>query len=158
MKGWGAGALLAIAALCGSTTSCDRSSGKTAPDGLVGSWKLASLEETGADGAPHNADCTGSLVLTSDGRMSVQVMYRETQSPTGPVQYAQGGYEASFGRYEVVEPGRSFTYHVEDALVRKLVGQNQKRLYEVSNGKLVIRPPTTDEHWRVTWERYQGTP
>lgn len=123
---------------------------------LVGSWKLAALEETDGGGTTHRADCTGSLVLTADGRMSVQVMYRDTQSPSGS--YAQGGYEASFGRYEVTEPGRSFTYHVEGALVRKLVGQEQKRLYAVKDGRLVISPPTSDEHWRVAWERYQGAP
>ena len=85
--------------------------------------------------------------------MSVQVMYRETRSPSGPVKYAQDGYEASFGRYEVVETGRSFTYQVEGALVRTLVGQRQKRLYELAGKRLVITPPTPSEHWRVTWER-----
>lgn len=92
--------------------------------------------------------------------MSVQVMYRDAQSQAaaGPVQYAQGGYEASFGRYEVDELGRSFTYHVEGALVRALVGKDQKRIYELEDKQLVIKPPTPDEHWRVTWERYRGTP
>jgi hypothetical protein len=39
------------------------------------------------------ADCTGMLVYTRDGHVSVQVMYREPQtgSPSRPVQYAQGG-------------------------------------------------------------------
>ena len=47
----------------------------------------------------HKADCTGLLVYTRDGHMSVQVMYRNPQTggQAGPVQYAQGGYEASFG-------------------------------------------------------------
>ena len=54
-------------------------------------------------GQVHKADCTGMLVFTREGRMSVQVMYRDPQAGTaaGPVQYAQGGYEASFGRYDV---------------------------------------------------------
>jgi hypothetical protein len=147
------GALLAMAAA--GSSSCGRSqTSEHAPDPIVGAYQLVSLEEAGPDGTIHRAEVTGSLVLTREGRMSVQVMYRDTQSPTGPVQYAQGGYEASFGRYEIVEPGRSFTYHVEGALVRKLVGQHQKRLYELKDGQLVIKPPTPDEHWRVTWERY----
>src|ERR1044072_8370020 len=69
---------------------------------LVGAWRLAWLEEPGADGKIHKADCTGLLVYTADGHMSVQVMYRNPQTPqAGPVQYAAGGYEASYGTYEI---------------------------------------------------------
>src|SRR5271157_1976417 len=69
---------------------------------FVGAWRLAWLEEEGADGKIHRPDCTGLLVYTRDGHMSVQVLYRNPQAnppPTtngAPVQYAQGGYEASF--------------------------------------------------------------
>src|SRR4051812_28746089 len=105
--------LFAMTLVFASTASCSRRPADETTDGLTGAWKLAALEEGGADGALHRADCTGALVLTRDGRMSVQVMYRDARAQTGaePVQYAQGGYEASFGRYEVSEPGRSFTYH-----------------------------------------------
>ena len=50
----------------------------------------------------------------------VQVMYRNPPSTAsaGRVQYSQGGYEASFGRYEINERARSFNYHVKGALVR----------------------------------------
>jgi hypothetical protein len=153
-------ALFPLAAIAAAgSSSCGRSqTSEHAPDTIVGAYQLVSLEEPGPDGIVHRAEATGSLVLTREGRMSVQVMYRDTQTATGPVQYAQGGYEASFGRYEVAEPGQSFTYHVEGALVRKLVGQDQKRLYALKDGRLVITPPAANEHWRVTWERYRGTP
>jgi|GEM_PF-1378230 len=152
-----AGALFPLAAIAvAGSFSCGRTAtSEQAPDPIVGAYQLVSLEEPGPDGTVHRAQATGSLVLTREGRMSVQVMYRDTETPTGPVQYAQGGYEASFGRYEVAEPGRSFTYHVEGALVRKLVGQVQKRLYELKDGRLVITPPMPNEHWRVTWARYR---
>jgi hypothetical protein len=67
---------------------------------FVGAWRLVSLEKPAADGTVHPADCTGLLVFTRDGHMSVQVIYRDSRagSQGGPVQYAQGGYEASFGR------------------------------------------------------------
>jgi len=69
---------------------------------LVGAWRLAWLEEEGADGNVHRAYCTGLLVYTRDAHMSVQVMYRDPQAhQSGSAQYAQGGYEASFGTYEV---------------------------------------------------------
>ena len=34
---------------------------------FVGAWRLAWLEEPGADGKVHRADCTGLFVFTGDG-------------------------------------------------------------------------------------------
>ena len=48
--------------------------------------------------------------------MSVQVMYRnqqanpQTATGAAPVQYAEGGYEASFGTYEIEERAHTFTF------------------------------------------------
>jgi hypothetical protein len=88
--------------------------------------------------------------------MSVQVMYRNPPSAAsaGQVQYSQGGYDASVGRYEIDERARSFNYHVEGALVRNLVGQVQTRLYELSGKQLVVESSNPNEHWRVGWEHY----
>jgi hypothetical protein len=69
------------------------------------------------------------------------------------VQYAQGGYEASFGRFTVDERARTFTFRVEGALVRTLVSQDLVRQYELSGTRLVVTPVNPDEYWRVTWER-----
>ena len=144
---------LMMTALAVSTSSCSSAREGTA---IAGSWRLASLEEGDAAGTLRRVDSTGSLVLTRDGHMSVQVMYgdAQSQSDAGPVQYAQGGYEASFGRYEADEAAHTFTYHVEGALVRSLVGKDMKRIYQLNGTQLVVKPPTADEHWRVTWERY----
>ncbi|MGA2429560.1 MAG: lipocalin-like domain-containing protein [Candidatus Acidiferrum sp.] len=81
---------------------------------FVGAWRLASVETEGADGKIHRADSTGLLVFTRDGHMSVQVMERNPQAQTaaGPEQYSQGGYEASFGSYEIDEGSHTFTFHV----------------------------------------------
>jgi hypothetical protein len=123
---------------------------------FIGAWRLAWLEEEGADGKVHRADCTGLLVYTRDGHMSVQVMYRNPQAGTdaAPVQYAQGGYEASFGTYEIDERAHSFTYHVEGALVRTLIGKDLTRVYEFSGKQLIVKSSSPDEHWRVAWEHY----
>lgn len=124
-------------------------------DRFVGSWRLAWLEEPGPDGTIHRADCIGLFVFTRDGHASVQVMYRHPAGgDAGPVQYAQGGYEASYGRYEVDERAKTWTFHVEGAMVRRLVGQDLKRRYEFSGNQLIVRPTSPDEHWRVAWERY----
>jgi len=128
---------------------------KAIHDRFIGAWRLASLEEPDAEGKIHRSECTGMLVFTADGHISVQVMYQNPQasSNAAPVQYAQGGYEASFGTYRINDE-RSFRYHVDGALVRTLVGKDFQRVYELSGNKLVIRSPNPKEHWKVTWERY----
>jgi Lipocalin-like domain len=123
---------------------------------FVGAWRLAWLEEPGADGKIHHADCSGQLVCARDGHMSVQVMYRNPPAGTSatPVQYAQGGYEASFGTYEIDESAHTFTFHVEGALVRTLIGKDLPRAFELSGKQLVVKSTHPEEHWRVAWEHY----
>jgi len=124
---------------------------------LVGAWRLAWMEEQGADGkVTRSTDRKGILIYTPDGQMSVQVMYpsSETVSSQNPVQYAQDGYEASFGSYEVNEQAHTVTNHVEGSLVRALVGDDLPRVYRFSDGRLTLRSSRPDEHWSVTWEHY----
>ena len=125
-------------------------------DRFIGAWRLAWLEEPDSDGTVHKADCTGLLVYTRDGHMSVQVMYRNPQTggQAGPVQYAQGGYEASFGSYRVDENSHTFTFHVEGAMVRSLIGKDLPRAYEISGNQLIVKSTNPTEHWRVAWEHY----
>ncbi len=122
---------------------------------FIGAWRLVQLDEPDADGKVHKADCSGLLVYSQDGHMSVQVMYRNPQSGNagGTVQYAQGGYEASFGRYEI-DNDHTFTFYVEGALVRSLIGKDLKRAYELSGNRLTVKSVDPNEHWRVVWERF----
>jgi len=147
---------LAMAVLLGPAQcrSQDHTVNAGTRDQFIGAWRLAWLEEPGADGEVHRADCTGLLVFTRDSHMSVQVMYRNPQIATqsGPVQYAKGGYEASFGTFVIDERAHTFSYHVEGALVRTLVGKDLTRLYEFSGKRLIVRSPDPDEHWVVAWE------
>ncbi len=126
--------LCVVSLLIGTTTttlsgSQDRGRNESTQKRFVGAWRLAWLEEEDAGGKIHRADCTGLLVYTRDGHMSVQVMYRnpqansQTAASATPVQYAAGGYEASFVTYEIDEPAHHFTFHVEGALVRTLVAK-----------------------------------
>ena len=125
-------------------------------DRFVGAWRLTWLEEEGADGKTHRADCTGLLVYTRDGHMSVQVMYRNPPAGTGaaPVQYAQGGYEASFGTYEIDERAHTFTYHVEGHWSVPLSAEICRALSIFSGKQLIVKSTRPDEHWRVAWEHY----
>ena len=149
--------LIGMSAISGVTLlgSQDRDVNRGIWDRFIGAWRLVWLEEPGADGKVHRADCTGLLVYTRDGHMSVQVMYRNPQPGTqaGPVQYAQGGYEASYGTYKIKDT-RTFTYHVDGALVRSLIGKDFTRVFELSGKQLIVKSPDPNEHWRVAWEHY----
>ena len=124
-------------------------------DRFIGAWRLAWLEEPDAAGI-HKVDCTGMLVYTPDGHMPLQVMYRnpQRQSQAAPMQYAQGGYEASFGSYEVEERTHSFIFHVEGEIIRSLIGKDLPRAYEFSGKQLIVKSLNPNEHWRVGWEHY----
>jgi hypothetical protein len=117
---------------------------------FVGAWKLVSLEEPSADGQLHKADCAGMFAFTRDGRASVQVMYRNAETASA---YAQGGYEASYGSYHI-DDASTFTFHIDGALARTLIGKDLKRAYEISGNRLTVKSTDPNEHWKVVWERY----
>lgn len=146
--------LFGLTLLSGSTplSSQNRDVSQDVHERFQGAWRLAWLEEVGVDGTVHKADCIGSLVFTRDGHMSVQVMYRNPQ--VSSAQYAQGGYEASFGKYEIDESTHTFMYHVEGALVRSLIGKDLTRVYAFSGRQLIVKSAKPDELWRVAWEHY----
>ena len=136
--------------------SQDKDGPESVRDRFIGAWRLVRLEEVGADGKVSSADSAGVLVFTREGRMSVQVMSQtpQAEAPAGPVRYSLGGYEASFGRYEIDESAHTFTYHVEGALVRSLIGKDLPRLFQLSDKQLIVRSSDPKEHWRVVWEHY----
>jgi hypothetical protein len=134
----------------------DRQTPATVQDQFVGGWRLVSLESPGSDGSIHKADPAGLLVFTRDGHMSVQVMERKPapQSTAAPEQYSQGGYEASFGTYKVDASAHTFTFHVDGALVRTLIGKDLPRSFELTGKRLIVKSTRPEEHWKVTWEHY----
>ena len=144
--------LLALGAVSGAAQTPPESS--VSESQFVGAWRLAWLEQPGAGGKLHRIECCGMLVYTRDGHMSVQVMEPNTQTTAGPQQYSQGGYEASYGTYQVDESAHTFTFHVEGALVRSLIGRDLPRAYEFSGRQLIVKSTRADEKWRVCWERY----
>jgi hypothetical protein len=123
---------------------------------LVGSWHLIWLDLPGPDGALRRiSDAKGSLIYTPSGQVSVQVMYANSSDTpsSGPVQYAQGGYEGSFGQYVVDDATRTVTHRYAGANVSSLLGKEIPRQYELSGQRLVLRSTRADEHWAVSWER-----
>lgn len=159
---WVAVALAALSGCTSATRGTSSGDATNAANGearspLVGSWQLLWLDLPGADGALRRiTDAKGSLIYTPTGQVSVQVMYAtagDTPS-SGPVQYAQGGYEGSFGQYVIDESTRTVTHRYDGANVRSLLGQDVPRRYELTGQRLVLRSTRPDEHWAVTWERY----
>ncbi len=134
----------------------DRAANESVRGDLVGAWRLAWLEEQGADGKLHRVDYTGMIVYTRDGHMSVQIMARDPKAapPAGPVRYEQGGYEGYYGRYDIDERAHTVTHHVEGALVRTLIGNGLTRVYEFSGNQLILKSSRQDEHWTIAWEHY----
>jgi Lipocalin-like domain len=147
--------LIALAAITASGGQ-NRAGNEGIRGKFVGAWRLVSLEAPGPDGKVHPSDSTGLLVYTRDGHISVQVMERnpQPQTPAGPEQYSQGGYEASFGTYQIDDSAHTFTFHVEGALVRTLIGKDLPRSFEFSGQQLIVKSTRPDEHWRVVWEHY----
>jgi hypothetical protein len=78
----------------------------------------------------------------------------QPQAHAGPEQYSQGGYEATFGTFEIGESSHTFILHVEGALVRTLIGKDLPRSFEFSGKQLIVKSSSADEHWKVTWEHY----
>jgi hypothetical protein len=67
----------------------------------------------------------------------------------------QAGCKASFGRYAIDESAHNFTFPVEGALVRSLIGKDLKRECEFSGKQLIVKPASPDQHSRVAWEHCQ---
>ena len=151
MKSWLLFSLLLVSAT-GAAQSASKApkSGTKIENRLLGAWKLVSLEEPRADGKVHEVDCTGMFVFTGDGKASVQVMYRNAQAGSA---YAEGGYEASYGSYRI-DDSSTFTFKIDGALARTLIGKELKRAYEISGNRLTVKPTDANEHWKVIWERY----
>ena len=51
------------------------------------------------------------------------------------------------------DPTQTFTFDVEGALVRTLVGQSLRRTFTFAGNQLIVEPANKDERWRVVWER-----
>lgn len=150
-------AALLILVAAAATTDLAQAGGQV-KDGvrerLVGSWRLAWVEEQQGDGTMRKfSDRHGTIVYTHDGNMSVQIMLPEGNVPAdNPVQYDSGSYEAYYGSYDVDEAAHTVTHHVQGALVRSLIGKNLMRVYRFEGNQLILKSSRPDEHWTIAWE------
>jgi hypothetical protein len=148
--------LIATAGLLTSAVARPQSS-ISARESLIGAWHLVSIDAGDAHGKPASTpQPTGILIYTRDGHMSVQLMYPQSAGAPNN-QYVLGGYEASFGAYDVDEAKHILTHHVQGSITRdRLVGKDLPRLFQITpDGLLIIRSADPREHWSVTWQHYE---
>jgi hypothetical protein len=153
MKAWRWRAFLLLAVLP-ALVAAQSTTTRGSDERLIGAWRLVRTEAR--DGKPSDApQPTGMLIYTREGHVSVQRMYPKTQAALQN-EYVKDGYEASFGSYEVDEARHTVTHHVLGSNTGDaLVGRDLPRLYRfTAEGRLVIQPVSSEEHWSVTWEHY----
>ncbi len=155
MKSMHVGALVICAALSlAPAQSAKKQNGDSAR--LIGAWHLVHIESPGANateaGVPQPK---GMLIYSQDGHFSVQLMYPKSEQELNN-QYVRDGYEASFGSYEVDDASHTLIHHVQGSNTGdRIVGKDLKRIYQLTkDGRLIIRPAQSDEHWSVVWKRY----
>lgn len=118
---------------------------------------MVSMEEAELDGTmTHHTERSGMLIYTADDHVAVQVMYPVSEiAGSANAAYQRGGYEASFGSYEVDEKTGTVTNHYEASLVRRLIGKPLPRVMQFApDGHLTLRAADPKETWSATWERY----
>jgi Lipocalin-like domain len=137
-------------------------------DPFVGVWDLISFERRTASGEtvyPMGKNPVGRLIYDAQGHMSAQLMrpdrpqFQSTSAsaPPGDKSAAFDGYTAYYGTYTVSEKDHTVIHHVKASLYPNWVGSDQRRLYEFSAGRLVLRAinglggPGTES--RLVWER-----
>jgi hypothetical protein len=141
--------LVALVALSGSSRSHSLRSAEgragSAQKELVGAWRPVSLESPGPDGKLNPVtDIKGMLLYTSDGHMSVQLLYPKSASDLTN-DYVKDGYEASFGSYDVDEAKHTVTHHVQGSITEGLVGKDLPRAYQLSGKRLIIKSTRAEE-------------
>jgi hypothetical protein len=115
---------------------------------LIGTWRLVSWENRGADGGityPLGEDAVGYIMYNPDGYMSVAIMRPDramfvagdllSGSPEEKAR-AAGTYVSYCGRYEF--RGDTVVHQVELSLFPNWVGVDQERLVEVTGDRLTL--------------------
>ncbi|MBB5343313.1 lipocalin-like domain-containing protein [Tunturibacter empetritectus] len=147
--------ILLVAMVLGLSAPAQTAKKNSAREKLIGAWHLVHIDAPGPDGKPAVPQPKGMLIYTSDGHMSVQLMYPQSTN-TLSNEYVLSGYEASFGGYDVDDATHTVTHHVQGSITRDLlVGKDLPRKFEfTADGHLLIRSTRPDEHWSVMWAHY----
>ena len=143
----------------------------TLSEQLLGAWSLVRYEMLTVDGIaqhPLGADAVGLLIYRPDGLMTVQIMARASRTTwsagsvgaerAAELANAAEGYLSYAGPYEVDEPARTVTHHVELSLIPNWVGRPQRRAADLRADHLILtaEPSRFEGEMatpRLTWRR-----
>jgi hypothetical protein len=145
----------------------------TDEDKLVGAWRLISTEFRADDGSigesPYGTDSQGLLMYDAQGNMSAQLA-QANRAPFAIADRKAGSneqlrlafesYQAYCGSYTVDERERVVTHKVTLSLLPNWVGTEQRRHYEFTDGKLILRTPPmmiggNSLNGELVWERIE---
>ena len=137
-------------------------------EAFLGTWELLSRIDRAADGSLREDPALGSdalgVLTYVPGRFAAQFMKRDRSGPAVAVTgsgsnntFAQGGYDAYFGRWERQADG-SILHRREASLTPGNIGLEVSRRLTVEDGRLVIRldTATVDDEpvtRTLTWRR-----
>ena len=138
---------------------------------FIGTWKLVSAEAQRPNGEVvpyrYGTNSIGYIIYDATGRMAVQLMQLDRprfaasdadQGTPEEIKAAFDGYGAYFGVYEIHEAEGFVIHHVEGSLFPNNVGTEQKRFFEFSGDKLILKPPprqmgSEQVSPRITWQK-----
>jgi hypothetical protein len=136
---------------------------------ILGAWVLVSwtAEVDGEVNTPLGSDPVGTIVYTTDGYMSAQLMRRDRQAydradidggTAEQIVAAASGYLAYSGPYRVDGSTGVVHHHVEVSLLPNWLGGTQLRQGHLDGGTLVLTADSTSRkgrttHSRLVWRR-----
>ncbi|HSB12370.1 MAG TPA: lipocalin-like domain-containing protein [Blastocatellia bacterium] len=132
---------------------------------FVGAWRLVVFQEetpTREVIYPYGEDPIGLLIYDASGRMAVQIMKRDRAPlssgdwkniPADEIIATLEGLTAFFGSYEVDEPNRIVTHHVEGHVLPGSVGKALQREFAFVDDRLILRP---SPNRMLIWERIKS--
>jgi len=138
---------------------------------FIGTWKLVSAEAYRPNGEVipyrYGAGSIGYIMYDATGHMAVQLMQPNRphfasgdldKGSPAEIKAAFDGYGAYFGTYEIHEAEGFVLHRVEGSLFPNNVGTEQKRFFEFSDDKLILKPPPRQVGGeqiapRITWQR-----
>ncbi len=168
--------LLVATPLCFAPTEDQTMAAQSSQDvknKFIGTWRLVSAEARRPNGEVipyrYGAGSIGYIMYDATGRMAVQLMQPNRpkfasgdldKGTPEEIKAAFAGYGAYFGTYEIHEAEGFVIHHVEGSLFPDNVGTDQKRFFEFSDDKLILKPPPRQDGAeqvapRITWQRVQ---
>jgi Lipocalin-like domain len=144
-------------ALAAMTTAAAAQGPSPSAPSLAGTWSLVAADDLRPDGTRHpayGASPRGLLVLTPDGRYSLQLFRSDRprfasgdkkKGTTAEYEAAVLGMSSHVGRYAVDAATRTLTFRIELASFPNWEGTEQKRPFDLSGDELSYRVVATPD-------------